>query len=907
MSNFYGELLIRITSDTAGLSKGLQSSAAQTSAASKAMESAGRRARVSWERVGLGMQNVGRTMSQFVTIPIAAGFAVAGVAAFKFQDSLMKIQNLTGTSAAQTKAWGDELLKLGAITGQTPLKLAESLYFVASSGFKGAEAMDVIKVSAKAAAAGLGDVKVTADVLTSAMNSYGHNAYTAAEVTDYLMKTIEVGKAEPVALATSLGRIMPVANQLKIGLDELGGNVAALTLGGLSSAEAVTALRGTMIALVAPAKMSIEQLGKMGLSYQDVKRSIADEGLLPTLKMLWEEVDHNELAMRKLIPNTRALNGVLSLLGANYGENLKVIDKVTHAQGALDKAMKNTAEQPVQKLRQAWAALQGEAIKAGALILPVVASIAKVVVDLVQAVNGLSPGWRSAVMWLGAFAAAAGPVIMVAGSIIRSLALIKGAFAGLSIVKGLGASFAAFRVGGLVAGITSMTAALGPLGLALAGVAAAAALVWGGTKLYNWLTGTTERIEQMSRAAEVLESDTTGKLKAWMGKAFGENFEIHDGKITWHPDVEVETPKPDASGLVKWVRKEAQEARNAIREENKMNRIEIARGAAAAAEEASRLYADKSKYARTPAQAEHYKELSAQAKADAQFWGTRLAQLTGQMNELQAAGANLALFAGLKDQQAAIDKQVAKVKELKAALAKDPGNVELGLKVDKAQRRLETLKNDLAAYQKEHYEAILDVRDQNAHKRLRSVNQALRNLHKEKASPQVNALIAAFEKERKRVLREIAEIDAQRPTPTVSINDQATGPLSVIKGLLDSMPTTKFIKVMVTGGGVIPRAEGAYVTKPQLSMVGEDGPEVILPLTKPGRMAQLMQESGLAKMMQLASSPTVSRVARGSSDIAMDGRPLVIKNDIYLDGDLIESHTTSRQNARGRRLSRGYA
>jgi len=907
VSNFYGELLIRITSDTAGLSKGLQKSAAETGAASKAMENTGRKAGRSWERVGLGMQNIGRTMSQFVTIPIAAGFAVAGIAAFKFQDNLMKIQNLTGTSAAQTKLWGDELLKLGAITGQTPIALAESLYFVASSGFKGAEAMDVIKVSAKAAAAGLGDVKVTADVLTSAMNSYGHDTYTAAQVTDYLMKTIEVGKAEPIALATSLGRIMPVANQLKIGLDELGGNVAALTLGGLSSAEAVTALRGTMIALVAPAEMSIDQLKTMGLTYQEVKRSIADKGLLPTLKMLWEEVDHNELAMRKLIPNTRALNGVLSLLGANYGENLKVIEKVSHAQGSLDRAMKNTAQQPVQKLRIAWASLQAEFIKAGALILPVVAGIAQHIVKLAQAVNNLSPGWRSAVMWAGAFVAAAGPIIMVAGSIIRSVALIKGALTGLSLVQGLGASTAAFKVGGMAAGVSSLTAALAPLGLALLGVAAAAAVIYGGTKLYNWLTGTTERMKQMSRAAEILESDTTGKLKAWMGKTFAENYEVHDGKITWHPDVEVETPPPVESGLVKWVKREAQEVRNAIREANKMERIDLARGAAAAAEEAARIYESKAKYARTPRQAEHYKEISAQAKADAQFWGVRVSQLTGQMYDLQASGANLALFSGMKDQENAITKQIAKVKELRAEFEKHPKNAKLGFELTKAERDLKKLQNDANTFKNQHYEAILDVREENARKRLREINKELKALDGQKASPKVDALTAAFEAERKRVKKELADIDAARVSATIRADgSQAITEAGRVKDAIDSLHD-RLITIRVNKDirlNEIDQAQGGVhmLNGPTRFLGGEKGPEIaaFFPLNDPNRSASLLGQLNAMLGQGKSSGPAIA------PGVAMQPAAPPVVN-VYLDSEPVAARVKILQGQRDRRNLRTRA
>jgi TP901 family phage tail tape measure protein len=911
VSNFYGELLIRITSDTAGLSKGLQSSAAQTGAASKAMESAGKKARVSWERVGLGMQNVGRTMSQFVTIPIAAGFAVAGIAAFKFQDSLMKIQNLTGTSAAQTKAWGDELLKLGAATGQTPIKLAESLYFVASSGFKGAEAMNVIKVSAKAASAGLGDVTVTADVLTSAMNSYGHGTYTAAEVTDYLMKTIEVGKAEPVALATSLGRIMPVANQLKIGLDELGGNVAALTLGGLSSAEAVTALRGTMIALVAPAKMSIEQLGKMGLSYQEVKRSIADKGLLPTLKMLWEEVDHNELAMRKLIPNTRALNGVLSLLGANYGENLKVIDKVTNAQGALDRAMENTAKQPVQKLRVAWASLQAEFIKAGALILPVVADIAKVIVGLVQSVNGLSPGWRGAVMWMGAFVAAAMPVIMIAGSIIRSMALIKGAVSGLSVVQGLGATFAAFKVGGLASGIASMTAALGPLGIAILGIAAAAGVVYGLTKLHDWMNGTTKRIGEMRTAAELMKSDNS--IKEWVDRNFGGHIEAEGRNgFEFKPATKVGAP---TNLLANWVKTSEAEALAAQREGEATRTAQAAKGMVAFyqqqihEQQALRDQLANSRAGSTPLGMQKLSE-----------YDTYIASLKGKLEGAAGIwrGAQKKLAdMKLKDQAivftAKIDDVKTKMAQVKKAIAenaKKPHTIKMMLRDERLRQKLADLRAGLFGLTRKSYIVRLQLRADKLNTNLDTARAKLKRLKGQggggeggrgQYDPEVSADISNLEKFIARGEERAATMKARIEEAIPKITADNSPALAAIQAVIDmDIPDKTFLIKGVRTGATVPdeteaRGSVQLLNSPKSFLAGEDGREIaaFFPLNNPARSASLlarlnaMMGRGVKEDQAFAEPQMVSRKIPSIRSTASGDRAIHYHSHISLPGGVI--------------------
>jgi hypothetical protein len=48
---------------------------------------------------------------------------------------------------------------------------------------------------------------------------------------------------------------------------------------------------------------------------------------------------------------------------------------------------------------------------------------------------------------------------------------------------------------------------------------------------------------------------------------------------------------------------------------------------------------------------------------------------------------------------------------------------------------------------------------------------------------------------------------------------------------------------------VLPFADGGIVNRPVVGLVGEAGPEVIIPLTRPQRARQLAQESGLVDML----------------------------------------------------------
>ncbi len=65
--------------------------------------------------------------------------------------------------------------------------------------------------------------------------------------------------------------------------------------------------------------------------------------------------------------------------------------------------------------------------------------------------------------------------------------------------------------------------------------------------------------------------------------------------------------------------------------------------------------------------------------------------------------------------------------------------------------------------------------------------------------------------------------------------------VAAIRNSIANLPKSVYIPVTVTlPGGARVSSEGRYVDEPMLTWVGEDGPEVILPLTKPQRMETLM-------------------------------------------------------------------
>jgi len=301
---------------------------------------------------------------------LVTGATAAVKSAAELQTSMTSIAALTDTPRAAIQGLTKDVIAMSQEMPVSAQELAKGLYFISSSGFKGAQAIDILRSSAKAAAAGLGETKTIADAVTSALNAYGLQGEDSARITDILTQAVREGKGEPDQLAGALGRVLPIAAAAGVSMEQVAASMATMTLTGLNADEAATALRGTIGALLAPSKEAKDALLGLGLTTDDLRVAIKDKGLLDVLKMLMERTGGNVEELDKIIPNVRALTGVLSTAKSQGDKYAEVLLKMQNAAGTTDKAfaeMSNTFE---FKLKKSQNAIENLGIAVGNKLLP---------------------------------------------------------------------------------------------------------------------------------------------------------------------------------------------------------------------------------------------------------------------------------------------------------------------------------------------------------------------------------------------------------------------------------------------------------------------------------------------------------------------------------------------------------
>lgn len=370
---------------------------------------------------------VGKALTKFVSLPLIAVGAAAVMTAVKFEDALTSIQALVGLSAAEVDGFRGSVLGLAGETARAPQELGEALYFVTSSGFAGAEALDVVEAAARAAAAGLGTTADIADAVTSAVTAYGAETLSASAATDVLTATVRTGKVEAAELSGVIGRIIPIASTLGVEFDEVGAAIAVMSLAGLDAAEATTALRGIFSAIVSPSQDAEKAFASMGLSMEEVRRIIGDEGLLAFLQMLEEQTGGNVEEMARLFPEIRGLTGALNILGTDAATVERIFSEVQDSAGDTAAAFDVVSESAGFKMTQALVDAQVALVAIGDVLIPVVTTILTAMASLASAFSGLPSPISTAVVIAALFVAVLGPLIALVVSSTTAIVKLGGA------------------------------------------------------------------------------------------------------------------------------------------------------------------------------------------------------------------------------------------------------------------------------------------------------------------------------------------------------------------------------------------------------------------------------------------------------------------------------------------------
>jgi hypothetical protein len=214
---------------------------------------------------------------------------------------------------------------------------------------------------------------------------------------------------------------------------------------GVPAEEAVVGLRGVMTSFLKPTQDAEKALATIGLTSEDLRNKVGEEGLQSTLAFLTESFKGNDEALVSVFGNVRALSTVLGTAGAQGEAYADVLNNISNSTGIVDDGFKNVSQTSGFKFQQTLNSLRNAGIELGAALLPLVTKIAQFITKAINSFRDLSTETKTAILTITALVAASGPIMTgigmisaVIGALLSPVGLVVG---GIVLLIGLTIKF----------------------------------------------------------------------------------------------------------------------------------------------------------------------------------------------------------------------------------------------------------------------------------------------------------------------------------------------------------------------------------------------------------------------------------------------------------------------------------
>ena len=491
--------------------------------------------------VGDGMKNIGKSMSMYVTAPIAAMGVGAFKAAVDFESAFAGVRKTVDATESEFQYFSDEIrnmskdipaaateiAKVAEAAGQLGIKNEAILGFTRTMTDMGVATNMSADEAATALARFANITKMSQqdfDRLGSTVVGLGNNfATTESEIIEMSLRLAGAGaqigmsEADILGLATALSSVgiqaemggsalsrvmvrMQVAASTGLGqMDELS-KKTGMSLRDLQMLAANNSMDFTSLAdslgmtnkemkNIVNAGVDLENFAKVaGMTSQQFKEMFEKDAVSAIGSFVnglgtAEEAGESAINMLQEMGITEILLRDSLLRAGNANELFaESIDIANQAWGE-NVALANEAEQRYKTTESQLIILKNKVVDLGItlgnILIPFVLKMVELVEPWIEKFASLSEKTQKTILILGGLSAAIGPVLVVGGALISSIGTIVSAVGGLSVAIGA-AGGATTAFGASLALIT------GPVGWAIGGIAL---LTAGGVALYkNWDT-----------------------------------------------------------------------------------------------------------------------------------------------------------------------------------------------------------------------------------------------------------------------------------------------------------------------------------------------------------------------------------------------------------------------------------
>ena len=344
------------------------------------------------------MKSIGNTMSMNITAPLTlmGGLAIKTFA--DFEQSMAKVNAVSGATGAEFQSLNNLAKDLGASTRFTATQVSDLMLEYSKLGFSASEIEAITQATLNLSLATGEDLAKSAEVAGSTLRSFGLDATEMLHVTDVMAQSFNKSALGLDTFADSMKYVGPVAASAGVSLEEASAMLAILSNNGIKGSQAGTSLRRI-----------ITDLGATGGNVAGAIGNLANKGL--TLTDAMDEVG-------------RTAQTALIVLGKGVDQIKPLTEEFKNSDGAaaaMAEIMDNTLEGAMFRMKSA---VEGAAISFGEKLAPALSKITVFIGEFATYLKNLDPETKNLIIRIAGVVAIIGPLAVAIGVLSSALAFL---------------------------------------------------------------------------------------------------------------------------------------------------------------------------------------------------------------------------------------------------------------------------------------------------------------------------------------------------------------------------------------------------------------------------------------------------------------------------------------------------
>jgi len=345
---------------------------------------------------------LGSMLSFGITAPLTA----LGKSAFntftQFEDSMTRVQAVTGSSTQQIKMLTDEAKRLGATTQFTARQVADLQLVLGRKGFDPTAIKDMEGAILDLALATGEDLSLAAEVVANSINAFGLESEKAGSVANTLASAAANSSIQLSTFATAFGHAGASAKAVGVDIEELSAMMGVLMDNGIKASKAGTGLRkmfGRLNEEGIAFGTTLDRLASGEMSLNDATELVGITAANQLLILAQQRDEVNKLTT-EYKTNTTALSDMTDLMGKTSKAKVAIMNS----------------------------AIESMKIEIGSLLAEALLPLIQEITELATSFKDLDPSTKEMILKIGGLAAVIGPLLLTVALFTTAIGALGGAF-----------------------------------------------------------------------------------------------------------------------------------------------------------------------------------------------------------------------------------------------------------------------------------------------------------------------------------------------------------------------------------------------------------------------------------------------------------------------------------------------